>query len=222
MKTKLKRRDFGEMFKGGWVDPDFLPPGLKLRLRDHLPPKWDDQKRAIFLRRIGKAVQTNACMSTTVPAALLIEKLEQLSNRARSLLQTLNQLDAEVIAVLGAHAQYLVHGSNPPERLVYGMPSRGEEGLFVFWWDVIQDIETASEYMANQINPAKTARPAQDNARRLARFAAQAVISVTGKAPPVSKGSWFPAFMRVLGEHYGLTCGAALVSAAVRDLKTIN
>jgi hypothetical protein len=216
---RLLRPNFEKWATGSWVDPDFLDKDLKLRLWELLDNRWAWTVKVDVLYEVGEHVQNAIAFFDATASANRVAQLVRIKEKSRELLQAFAALDQEVGLRLDSHITYLVLGSEPPERLSqFTAAARYESQILGQWWDVVQDVEIATAYAALKEKPSKNDRPVISNAKRLIYFSASAVHSVIGKLPPRGKGTWFPIFMRELGDFYKLKCGLDIVNSVVLDM----
>ena len=222
---KLARPDFEAPNVGVWLNPDHLPIEAKASLWELLPKRMTHDQKAHFLSLVGESVQGVTAFRQAAPAAAQVAELRLIEDRARGLLIALGKLSGDTRRALKAHATYLALGSDPPDRLsasAVGVVLNVDLSLAGYWWDTVQDIETATAYTAAQFEPAKNERPKIANARLLAMHAARNYYSVAGKLPPSGKRSWFAPFTAELGKFAGSSIGAALVESVVLEMRGLG
>lgn len=219
---KLERPDFEAANIGIWLNPDHLPDTVKATLWDLLPKRMTHEQKAHFLSRVGESVQGATDFRQDAPAADQLEELKLVEVKARALLIALQRLSGDARGTMKAHAEFLVLGTDPPERLSalsVAAVLNLDASLIGHWWDTVQDIEVAAAYAASQVKPAKSERPKVTNARRLATMAAQDWYAVWGKLPPSGKRSWFAPFVAELGKFAGSSIGAAMAESVVQEMR---
>lgn len=214
MPRLLTKPDFESDEIGSIVDTDYLPDDLKKRLWAKLPKEMEPGRRSRFLSLVGESLQMAEWMQQDAKTSDQLNQLIHLQSSARELLQAIGALSTEARANLRAHSLTLAIASSPPAhlsetgaRVVTGIKT----GLFNYFWDAAQDVETAAAHAASYYRPSKTDRPLQSNARRLTAYVARNYYAVQGCLPPHSKGTWFPAFMSELGEAAGYPIRLALL-----------
>lgn len=220
---KLERPDFEGDVKGVWCDPDPLPMEAKKALWALLPKRMAHTKKVHFLYRVGESTQTARYFYTHTAPAIQVAEIETVRAKARALLQSLAALSVESRATLKAHAEYLAVERDAPVSLSPAVRNvlidDAQAPLIGHWWDGVQDIESAAAYAAAQVQPSKTTRPAQANAKRLVYLIAEDFYRVTGRLPPASKEAWFTPFAGELGRWLRLAMGGTLVRGVLEFME---
>ena len=244
---RLKRPAF-EDSQSMWLASIPLEPAERAALIELLPKRMDPDQKRQFIDLVAKSKQIAKIFNSNTAPSDVVGQLHKVQERARALLQSLAALSGESRAALKAHAECLAIGTNPPVGLSLlskaVVKSRipiagrrpcndGEDDettdrsatLLGHWsllgclWDQAQDLETAAAYTAAQIKPDKATRPSLENSRRLVTLVAKEFYFVSGRLPPSGKRSWFSPFAGELGRIAGMSIGASLVEAAIKDLR---
>jgi hypothetical protein len=222
MPRLLNRPNFGAEDDGGWLDPDYLLPAEKASLSVNLPKRMTSEQRRNFFSLVGESLQLTLFLQPNTTAAAEVAQLKKLECSARALLQALGKLSPDTRDTLQCHSECLAQGISVPAQLSdIGARIAGQDApaLLGYFWDAVQDVETAAAYAALNITPDKTARISQKKAKLLIEYVAWNVYKVQGRFPPFSKTAWFSKFMCALGQIKGYSIGSALVESVGKKLK---
>lgn len=208
-----------------WVDDGYITGALEAVLRNELRPrKWSQDQTNEFLRLLAGRVQLADEFKEVQGQAGKKKALQAVEMAAHRLLLALEALSGtEALEELEVHVQYLarVNGGHPPFTLSgHGTRIAHFDSPIGGWWDVVNDIERAAGYAADEVVTSQGMRVKQQYTRKLVWAAASAVRGATGNLPSASKGTWFPEFARVLCEGFNaLPCGVELVAEVVKEMR---
>lgn len=200
-----------------WVNPSYLPESLQAELLGLLPKSLQDKRGRDFISACGEEVQFFIEERASDSAAIQVEQLQQVKDRARSLLQALNSIGREALRGAEMSFQELAVGTEPPivlEEATRLTVHDYEQGRFFgVVWDFVSDLEQVAQYTIEQCRLSRQAKVSDVNARRLVYGVAGRFRHQFGQLPPHSKNTWFVRFVRHLGkwEKLKLSCGPALV-----------
>lgn len=219
---KLAKPDFSDI-PGGWVDPDFFSPSVRreLYLLLNRSGLTEDQKQGLinFSNDWGQELKKDLPQPPKATRA----QLEAVAANARRLLSSMAALSAEASQRVDAHTAPFTYGGTQPFDLpahVAAAPKKSKRELLSAGWDWVQLLESAASHTASKVRTSKQLKPEQLAARGFVTLVAQHVLKISGQLPPVSRTSWFGAYMDCVGRHSGFSIpiGPRLVESGIKDV----
>lgn len=215
----MKRRTKPDLSRGegGWLDPEFIPPGVRKEWSikhfngSGMTPEQIDR----YLAFANDWLQSFDDDFT--PAKPQVEQIQAVADSARRLLHALGSLSFHARESLYAHTDTLRLVSSPEVELPDSVQEVcAKEGEFLeHLWDWASAAELAADYTAEQYMLSRQSKPKEDRARSIVAMMAKVFWQMMGRFPPKDRSSWFADLMHSLCEFIDLEAGPRIVSSGV-------
>lgn len=128
---------------------------------------------------------------------------------------------AELVELVESAAQELrLDADSGPKSVLAAVGQvASDEGLMSATWDLVDALRQAAERAAADVEKGRGRRRPDVVGSNLVSLLADNFRARTGRLPPLGPTSWFAAFMRELGQCFGISCGPKPVANAIRALR---
>ena len=214
--TKRKnqaRPDFDRERAGVWLEQYALSAEDLGKLRKLLPKTMNAAQKSQFIELVTALKSISHIGRRAVADGEKQKQLKAVATQARRLLDCMansqpetdasppRQLSIDARITMDAFAIELVLQDAGIEPLSEATKAARKNGFLApYFWDTVQDIETAFSYAAGQLQGSKQDRPKRENAKAFVSEVAAAYFKVMQSWPSMSEGKtlWFPNFMNTL------------------------
>jgi hypothetical protein len=218
---RIVRPDYEGEPRAIWIDPDHIASDKKLELEKLLPRRMATAQRSEFMKGVANAVQWASFLQHQDTIGRQKDQIQTAAEKARALLQSIAKIQPSAWRTLrGFGNEFLVNEICPASISEHCENAIREGEMLPIFWDVVQDIETVFQHVADQLKADKQDRPAINNPKNLICEVAEEYFKATGNWPPYSKGRWFVDFAKSIGQLMGMDIGLDIVGAAVKEQKS--
>lgn len=203
----LTKPDFEAPIDGGWVDPNFLPPALRVQLLELLKEgRIEGDAANDFVVACSRIAQATSTVASRQVASKTLSELDALATASRTLLHALQPVNLSADAIDAIDACCV----------------SSAETLLSRAWEAVSALDQAARAAGDPLHFDRRHRASEAAGRGLLERVLTAYQALFHSMPPAGARQWFASFMTALGAHLGVTCGPRPVAAAIRARNAVT